>query len=104
MSSRFDTSVTTWIASPPEARISFSTRVSTASLRDARTTLAPRAAARRAVSKPMPLVAPVITITWSASFFKVTDMTGTFDKLSKAPKAPKPHQVHPTPHTNLCKG
>jgi hypothetical protein len=44
---------------------------SDSSLRAASTSRAPRLAAIRAVTKPMPLLAPVMTITWSLSFFNL---------------------------------
>jgi hypothetical protein len=66
---RSATSATTWTASGPRWR-SCLVRVSSAfSLREARTSLAPLAEASRAVAKPMPLVAPVMTMIWSRSFF-----------------------------------
>ena len=67
-SSKLPTSPATWIASPPAALISSATRRSAALFRAFSTTRAPRFAARRAVTRPMPDEAPVITITWSDSF------------------------------------
>src|SRR5215217_6977398 len=43
-------------------------------LRETSTTRAPRFAASRAVTRPMPLDAPVITTTWSASGFSFTSI------------------------------
>src|SRR5512132_3611195 len=57
------TSATTWTARAPIVRTSSTANCSPSSLRAARTRLAPRRAAMRAVARPMPLVAPVITIT-----------------------------------------
>jgi hypothetical protein len=56
------TSATTVAISPPGSRIRSAAVRSPSALRAASTTRAPRPAARRAVAKPMPLEAPVITI------------------------------------------
>src|SRR5919107_2141634 len=60
-----DTSAVTAMARPPRERMSSTTRWRSAALRAARTTRAPRLAACRAVTRPMPLDAPVITMTCS---------------------------------------
>src|SRR6266566_6929323 len=65
-SSSFPTSATTASACPPAALISDSSCRSAASLRAASTSRAPRCAAMRAVVKPIPLDAPVITMTCSS--------------------------------------
>jgi hypothetical protein len=69
-SSALATSAATAIAEPPFAVISSTIPWSSASSRAASTTVAPRAAAIRAVARPMPLEAPVITITCSSSGFR----------------------------------
>ena len=63
MSSRLLTSTPTLIAEPPAAVIPRSTSASASALRAARTTFAPRLAASLAVARPMPLDAPVTTMT-----------------------------------------
>src|SRR5574338_4567 len=63
------TSATTGVARPPIVRTSSAASCNPSSLRAARTRLAPLRAAMRAVASPMPLVAPVITMTcWSSGF------------------------------------
>ncbi len=54
---------------------------STGLLREARTTRAPAAAASLAVTKPIPLDAPVITMTCSLSAFNLTSSTSLADRL-----------------------
>src|SRR4051812_34206701 len=58
-----ETSVVTAMAVPPLAAISLVTASRSAVLRAASTTRAPRLAAIRAVARPMPLDAPVMTMT-----------------------------------------
>ena len=70
-SSSLPTSQTTATARPPCPLISSARSRSAASLRAASTTAAPCAAAIRAVTSPMPLLAPVMTITCSARGFRV---------------------------------
>src|SRR3954466_2402277 len=60
-----DTSVGTATTRPPFARISSAALLRSLSLRAAITTRAPRLAAIRAVARPIPLEAPVMTMTWS---------------------------------------
>src|SRR4051812_13384764 len=61
------TSATTGSAWPPDRRISLASSCRACSFRAARTTFAPRCAAHRAVTRPMPLEAPVMTTTcWSS--------------------------------------
>src|SRR3954469_876090 len=59
-----DTSVGTATTRPPFARISSAALLRSLSLRAAITTRAPRLAAIRAVARPIPLEAPVMTMTW----------------------------------------
>ena len=67
---RSATSVATASTSRPSRRMSSQTDCSSVSLRDASTTRAPREDARRAVASPIPLEAPVITITCSFRAFR----------------------------------
>src|SRR3954471_21407584 len=60
-----ETSVGTATTRPPFARISSAALLRSVSLRAAITTRAPRLAAIRAVARPIPLEAPVMTMTWS---------------------------------------
>ncbi len=60
---RSPTSATTWMASPPAALMRSTMSPSVCSLREARTSLAPSLAAASAVARPMPLEAPVMTMT-----------------------------------------
>jgi hypothetical protein len=57
------TSPTYIVASPPSSRISWTARERSTGSRELRTTRAPRDAASFAVASPIPLDAPVITIT-----------------------------------------
>jgi hypothetical protein len=57
------TSATAYVARPPALRIPSTARRRSLSLRAAKTTRAPREAAIFAVIRPMPLEAPVITMT-----------------------------------------
>ena len=66
-SARLPTSATTWIALPPTPSISAWMRARASPLRAASTTRAPRSAAIRAVARPMPDDAPVMTMTCSLS-------------------------------------
>src|SRR3954471_13887898 len=68
---RSETSQVTAIASPPAAVIRLTMSLSVPSLRAASTTLAPFFAAVSAVAKPMPLEAPVITMTCSFKGFSL---------------------------------
>src|SRR5690606_21099786 len=68
------TSACTASASPPSALMLSTISSSACWLRQASTTLAPWRAAMRAVARPMPLLAPVMTMTWSCSFFNRTVM------------------------------
>src|SRR5215207_3087911 len=60
------------MASPPEALISSASRRRASSARAASTSFAPRRAASRAVTSPMPDDAPVMTTTCSSNFFSFT--------------------------------
>src|SRR5664280_2471695 len=62
-----DTSTVTAVAAPPAATISVVTDSASAATTSATTTLAPSAAKRIAVTRPMPLPAPVITATLPSS-------------------------------------
>src|SRR5919199_134338 len=66
------TSAVTWIARPPFALISSAALCSASSLRAASTSAAPRSAAMRAVVRPMPLEAPVMTMTCRSNGFSRT--------------------------------
>src|SRR5215213_2410648 len=68
------TSAATWTASPPCEFISSTSRRRASSARAATTSFAPRRAASRAVTSPMPLDAPVITRTCSPNFLSLTSI------------------------------
>src|SRR5437588_7579314 len=73
-SSSRPTSATTYTASPPRELISSTRRRSESSARAATTSFAPRSAALRAVTSPMPLDAPVMTTTCSPNFLSLTSI------------------------------
>ena len=73
-SSRLATSATMWMASPPCSVISLTTCWSASSLRETSTTWAPSFAAWQAVTRPIPLEAPVITMICRCSGLSFTDI------------------------------
>src|SRR5688500_1465113 len=75
-SSGFATSATTKVARPPADVISVVTRLRSASFRELRTTFAPCRAASRAVERPIPLEAPVMTMVCSLSFLSLLRCPG----------------------------
>src|SRR5215213_3913041 len=74
--SKSEVSATTAIASPPSRRISSTRESSPSSLRAETTTLAPLLANRRAVSRPMPLEAPIRATTCSSTGLRSTVVIG----------------------------
>ncbi len=70
-SSSLDTSQRALVARPPDASISAATAAARCSSRSLTTTALPRRASERAVARPMPLPAPVMTLTAPS-----TDCTG----------------------------
>src|SRR5688572_19115659 len=75
---RLETSAGTATASPPLSRICSATSASVRSLRAVRTTRAPCDAADRAVASPIPLEAPVMTMTCLAMGLRSVGMRASF--------------------------